>query len=82
MMNKLKDTDNSMSKKLHAALILRVQERRTDVSALLQYIRKVQRNVQVEVEIITVPSSLKYQKLYAELLKSFKSCCSTRITGV
>ena len=37
MLNRLKDDNNFISQKLHSALIPLMQQRRTDISGLLQY---------------------------------------------
>ena len=40
MLKKLKDANNVISQKLHSSLVLRMQQRRTDVSRILQYLHQ------------------------------------------
>lgn len=71
MLKKLKDANNVISQKLHSALILRMQQRRTDISGVLQYLHNGRTKVQSEseTEFVTVHSSIKCRKLIVELLE-------------
>ena len=71
MLNKLKDHNNVISQKLHSALILRMQQRRTDISRLLQYLHNGRTHVvpESEIELATVPSSMKCRQLLVNLLE-------------
>ena len=51
MLNRVKDDNNVISQKLHSALILRIQQRRTDISGLLKYMHNGRTNVLPESEI-------------------------------
>lgn len=68
MLKKLKDANSAISKKLYAALILRMEERRTDLSGLLQYLHNGISNVS-GIDFVTVPSSIKCRKLIVDLLE-------------
>ena len=65
LLKKHKDANNFISQKLHSSLVLRMQQMRTDVSGILQYLHNGRTNVQPESEIdlVTVPSSIKCRKL-------------------
>jgi hypothetical protein len=68
MLKKLKDANSAISKKLYAALIIRMEERRTDLSGLLQYLHTGISNVS-GIDFITVPSLTKCRKLIVDLLE-------------
>ena len=71
MLKKLKDANNVISQKLHSSLVLRMQQRRTDASGILQYLHNGRTNIQSEseIELVTVPTSIKCRKLIVELLE-------------
>ena len=54
---------------MRTALMVRIHERRTDMTELQQYLRNGRSSVQVEEEIITVPFSFKCRKFLVELLE-------------
>jgi len=67
-LKELKDAKSNISKKLYAALILRMEERRTDLNGLLQYLHNGVSN-DSGIDFITVPSSIKCLKLVEDLLE-------------
>ena len=67
MLTKLKDADNNTIKKMRAALMVHIYERRTDMSGLLQYLCNGRSSVQVEEEIITVLPLFKCRKILVGL---------------
>ena len=71
MLKKLKDANNVISQKLHSSLVLRMQQRRTDASGILQYLHNGRTNIQSEseIELVTVLTSIKCRKLIVELLE-------------
>ena len=56
---------------MHSALILHMQQRRTDISGLLQYLYNSWTNIvpESEIDLVTVPSSMKCRQLLVNLLE-------------
>ena len=69
MLKKLRDANHFISQKLNPALILQMQQTRTNMSGILQYLHKGRTNDESksEAELITIPSSIRYLKLTVEL---------------
>lgn len=68
MLTKLQEADSDISRKLRAALLIRMKERRTDLSGLLQYLHNGRSNIS-EMDFIAVPSSAKCNSLITNLLQ-------------
>ena len=66
MLKKLHDANSSLSEKLYVALKFRMEERRTDLSGLLQYLHNGKSSVS-GIDFITVSSSTKCCKLIVYL---------------
>ena len=77
LVKKHKGANHFNSQKLHSALILRLQQRRTNMSGILQYLHNDRTNFksESEVELVTVPSSIKcYITLYKRQICLTREC--------
>ena len=65
MLKKLKDANHFICQKLNLDLILQIQQRRTNISGILQYLHNGRTNVESEskVELVAVLSSIRCRKI-------------------
>ena len=77
LIKKLKDASSAISKKLYAALLFCMEDCRTDLSRLNQYLHNGKSNVLRD--FVKVPSSSKCRKIIVDLLERLGGLSSTAL---